>query len=1065
MRFNRFRDSLAILVALAALVLPANGQLASSTSLVGTVTDSSGGVVAVANVTAVNDATQVSYKGVTNNAGIYNILYVPVGTYTITVESPGFQKAVHSSVIVEANQAVRTDFTMSVGQVSSEIVVSSAPPPFPTDDATITETISQTQVNNLPVNGLDPLKLAITTPGVTLSSDSPQGNPPGERFFGAGTRDIQNDITLDGVTLMNALFMTVNFRPDPSSVQEVNVQSGTYSAEYGNYLGVHVNEVTKSGGNQLHGSFSEFLGNTILNANTYDFSSKPIAKAPFHLNQFNTELDGPIVIPHVYDGRNKTFFMFDYQGLRQNTSPSNTYTVMTPLMRNGNFTEITGSKLTDKYNPGAITGNVIAPSDLSPVAQAFLQVIPQANVRSASTASGYALTSNFVTPVPSINNLDQYIGRIDENINSKTRLFFRYAYESASPEVGAAFPNDATVSPNYNSNFVVDYTQVISPSLINDVHVGRNDFHVSTVSPYYTNKSVDTLAQTLDGLIPGFAYIPADPGIPLMSITGITGAGNGGTNWFQGDTTWSIDENLSWTHGSHNIVAGFDLSHFHTTRLAANNAQGYFDFTGAVSGNAAADFMLGMPLTDTTVTPEVEGSGAQWRDGFYVQDKWDITRKLTLNLGFRYEYYTAPVSPTGYANVLNPAGTQLIPTTIPTANFALVQPYHLTPAPRFGFAYRLTNAWVFRGGFGIYYNPDQTNVYTLLATNPPEGTTFTYNTSATTQLSFANPTPSSAAAPKPPPNIVTLPPFFPPATMNQWSFDVERTLWANAGLDVQYIGNHTDHLDTSWYNNTPLPGPGSIQANRPNQLWGVIRTLDNQAWSNYDALNVVLTQRFHSGLNFSLAYTWSHALDVATSANEGGQPANPYNFEADYGNALWNIPQRFVANFSYQLPFFNKTTNGLVRNVAAGWILSGIFATQSGMPFNVVASGDPANTGRSGQERPNLVSAPSENCGSKLVACVNTAAFAAPAPYTYGNAGRDILSGPGLTNLDASLSKNFRFGERVTFQFRAEAFNAFNHPNFANPSATFGTSTFGNITALNGNAPMRQFQFAGRLFF
>jgi len=1063
MRLNRF-GGLAFLVALAALALPGYGQLASSTSLVGTVTDSSGAVVVGANVTATNDATQVTFKAATNGSGIYNILYVPVGTYTISVEATGFQQATHKDVIVVANQTVRTDFTMAVGQVSSQIVVSSAPPPFPTDDATIAETIGTTQINNLPVNGQDPLKLAATTPGVTLSSDNPQANPPGERFYGAGTRDIQNDITLDGVTLMNGLFMTVNFRPDPSSVQEVNVQSGTYSAEYGNYLGVHVNEVTKSGGNQLHGAVSEFLGNTILNANTFDFSSKPIVKTPYHLNQFSTELDGPIVIPHLYDGRNKTFFMFDYQGLRQNTTPSDTYTVMTPLMRQGNFTEIS-TPLTDKYNSAAIAGNIIAPTYLSPVSQAFLQVIPTPNVTSAATKSGYALTSNLVVPVPSINNLDQYVGRLDENISSKTRLSFRYAQQAASPSVGAAFPNDATISPNDNNNFVVDYTQVITPTLINDFHVGRNYFKVSTVSPYYTNKSLDSLAQTLDGMIPGFAYIPADPGIPLMAISGYTGAGNGGTNWFQGDTTWSIDENLSWTHNAHSIVAGFDLSHFDTTRLAANDPQGYFDFTGSVSGAATADFMLGLPLTDTTVTPEVEGSGAQWRDGFYVQDKWDVTRNLTLNLGFRYEYYTVPVSPTGYANVLNPAGTALIPTSVPTSGFPLVDAYHLALAPRFGFAYRLGTAWVFRGGFGIYYNPDQTNVYTLLATNPPMGTTYTFNTSTATQLSFANPTPTSAAAPKPPPNIVTLPPFFPPATMNQWSFDVERTLWASAGLDVQYIGNHTDHLDTSWYNNTPLPGPGVIQNNRPNQLWGSIRTLDNQAWSNYDALNVVLTQRFHSGLNFSLAYTWSHALDVATSANEGGQPMNPYDFQADYGNALWNIPQRFVANFAYQLPFFKNTTNRFAQIVASGWNLSGIFVTQMGMPFNIVVSGDPANTGRSGQERPNWVSQPSDDCGSKLIACINSAAFAAPAAYTYGNLGRDILSGPGLTNLDASLSKSFRLAERLTFQFRAEAFNAVNHPNFANPSATYGTSTFGNITSLNGNAPMRMFQFAGRLFF
>lgn len=1063
MPLNRFRG-IFVLGVFALAALPAHTQLASSTSLVGTVADSSAAVIIGANVTAVNDATQVAYKAVTNNAGVYNILFIPIGTYTITVEAQGFQKAVHPGIIVENNQTVRTDFALSVGQVANEVTVSGASPPFPTDDATISQTISEAKINDLPVNGQDPLKLAATTAGVTLAGDNPQGNPPGERFIGAGTRDIQNDVTLDGVTLMNGLFMTVNFRPDPASVQEVNVQTGTYSAEYGNYLGVHVNEVTKSGSDQLHGTFGEFLGNTIFNANTFNFSAVPITKAPYHLNQFDAELDGPVIIPGLYNGRNKTFFMFDYQGLRQNTSPSTTYTVMTPLMRQGNFTEIS-TPLADAYNPAAISNNIIAPSVLSPVAQNFLNVIPLPNVRSSSTASGYALTNNLVESTASVNNLNQYVTRIDENISSKTRLFFRYAYQTASPYVGAAFPNDATLSPNTNNNFVFDYTQVFTPNLVSDFHVGRNDFHVSTVTPYFTTKALDSVAQTLDGQIPGFAYSAANPGIPLISISGYTGAGNGGTNWFQGDTTWSASENLSWTHGTHNIVTGFDLSRFYTTRSAVNNPQGFLSFTGAVSGYAAADFMLGLPLTDTTPAPEVKGSGAQWRDGFYVQDKWNATRKLTLNLGFRYEFYSVPVSPTGYATVLNSTATQLVPTTIPTPNFALVQPYRLALAPRFGFAFRPTNSWVLRGGFGIYYNPDQNNVYTLLSTNPPMAAAFTYNTSSSSQISFSDPTPSSAAAPKPPPNVVTLNPFFPPATMNQWSLDLERTLWTNAGLDLQYIGSHTYHLDTSWYNNTPPPKPGNIQANRPNPLWGVIRTLDNEAWSNYDALNVVVNQRLHKGLGLSLAYTWSHALDLGPSSNEGGSIANPYNWRADYGNSDWNIPHRFVGSFLYQIPFLRNSANSFARRVIGGWDFDGIVVVQSGVPFNVVVSGDPANTGRSGTERPNWVSKPTDNCGSKLVACINKSAFANPAQYTYGNAGRNLLYGPGSAHVDASLIKNFRFAERFTFQFRAEAFNLFNHPNFANPSATFGTLSFGNITRLNSSVPMRQLQFAARFLF
>jgi outer membrane receptor protein involved in Fe transport len=1060
---------LSFLLVLSPLCLRA--QLASSTSLTGTITDQSGAVVAGANVSAVDTGTQIAYKATTNQDGIYNVLYIPVGTYTITVKAQGFDTVVHPNIIVDNNQTVRTDFVLSVGSVATSVEVTTASPPIATDDPTIGQTIAANSIAQLPVNGEDPLKLATTNSGVLLNGDSPQGNPPGERFEGAGTRQIQNDVTLDGVTLMNALYMTVNFRPDPSAVQELNVLTGTYSAQYGNYLGVHINAVTKGGTNQLHGSFSEDFGNTSLNADTFDFSAKPIPVEPYHFNQFNAELGGPVLFPHIYNGKSRTFFMFDYQGLRSDQSPSTTYTVMTPLMRQGNFSELS-TPLTDSYNSSCISGNIIAPACISPVAQQFLQVIPLPNVQSNATASGYALTNNLVEPILSISNFNQYLTRIDENISSKARLYFRYGYQSGSPFVGAAFANDDTYSPNTQNNFVVDYTQVISPRIVNDFHVGRNVFNTTYASAYYEVPSTDAIAQTLDGAIGGngaFGYMTANPGIPLISITGYTGAGNGGTNWFQGDTAWVISESLSINHGAHDLVAGFDFDRFLTTRRAVNEPQGEFSFTGAISGGAPSDFMLGLPQVVDTPAPEVKGSGQQWRDGFYVEDKWNASSKLTLNLGLRYDLDTVPFSPTGYATVLNAAQTALIPTTIPDPDYALVNPWHMGWGPRVGLAYRVTHAWVVRGGFGFFYNPNQTNNYTLLDTNPPMSSAAIFNSSPSAELSFANPSGGGSAA-TPAANtvsVVTLPRYFPPAAMKQWSLDVGRTLWSSAALDVQYIGSHTYHLDTSWYSNEPQPGPTKfVAADRPNQNFGSIRTLYNGAWSNYEALNVVLTQRLNHGLTMGLSYTWSHDLDVSQDSNDGGAPMDPYDFALDYGNSTLSVPQRFVASPVYALPFFNQS-RGWVRTLAGGWNLDGILTIQHGTPFNVVVSGDPANTSRTGVERPDVVGAITNQCGSVLVNCITNAstALAQPAAGTYGDMARDMLYGPGFWDLDMALDKNFRIRERLNFQLRGQGYNVLNHPNFGQPGATFGSSTFGNITSLAGANPTRVIQFMGRLTF
>jgi hypothetical protein len=309
--------------------------------------------------------------------------------------------------------------------------------------------------------------------------------------------------------------------------------------------------------------------------------------------------------------------------------------------------------------------------------------------------------------------------------------------------------------------------------------------------------------------------------------------------------------------------------------------------------------------------------------------------------------------------------------------------------------------------------------------------------------------------------------------MNQWSASLDRQLWNGGGVEVQYLGSHSYHLDRSYYNNTPLPGPGPVNTRRPNKNFvGPIRTIANDLIANYESMSVIVRQRMYKGLSGQAAYTWSHTLDVNTDSNGGGTPMNPYNWRADYGNANWDIRHRLVATFVYDIPFFSGA-NSVLRTVLGNWQANGVIAIRGGLPFNVGTGTDTANTASSGTYRPNLVKTPTANCGrGHLVGCIDASAFtvadlypANPNNYAYGNAGRNLLRGPGAQEVNFSMAKNFLFGERARFQFRFETFNLFNRANFANPSATLGTSAFGNITGLASGTSNRQIQLGGKLAF
>ncbi len=1040
-------------------------QIASTTSLVGTVTDASGQVIGGAKVTAVEVNRLDTYTATTNNQGYYSIEFVRVGTYRIVAEHAGFQKITETGINVEINQTVRTDITLQVGAVNQSVTVAAESSAIKTDDATVEEIIGSRNVADLPLNGRDPMQLATTTPGVIPGLKATNGVPPGEDFIGAGMREINNSMSLDGISIANNLVSTTPNRPMVDSISEVEVQTGTYSAQYGAYLGVHINMISKTGTNDIHGTVFEFVRNQDFDARPF-FLAATAAKAPLRQNQFGFELDGPIIIPKLYNGKDKTFFMGSYEGLRQDSSTSQLYSMMTPQMFQGNFSQ-TPTVIKDPLNGNApFAGNIIPVARLSPVALKLQQYYPATNLP--------GLTNNFATSAANNNTTDQTVDRIDQNLGDKVRVFFRYQRQQESLVAGASNVTQNTYSSVYLSNFAIGYTHTLTPNMVNDARFGRNYFNTASLN-YFGENNLTSAGSQLG--IPNFTadVLYGNPGIPVFTVSGFQGFGNASTNWYQDDSTWQGADQLSWVHGKHNIVAGLEFRKLETGRAATNDPQGLFNFTGQYSGYAPADFLLGYQANDTSGGLQVRGLVAEWRDGFFALDKWQVTRKLTVDFGLRYELPTVPYTVNGNASELNPQQTAVVPANPPVKDFHFIYPNHNDWAPRLGFAYRIDEKTVVRGGGGIYYNPNQTNSFTFLNANPPFNLLTTYTASPTTpNLTLSNPyggaaPPSLSLGPITYPlltNMITDNWNLPTARSNQWSISLERQLWNGGGVELYYLGNHTDHLDRSYFNNQPYyPGPGTIQSRRPNQLFGQIRTVQNDMIANYDGMTISLHQRMSHGVMLLASYTWSHTLDVSSDSNNSGAPMDPYNWRLDYGNSNWDIRSRFVTSFVYDIPFF-KTENRLLRGAFANWQSNGIWTLQTGIPFNVQVSSDTANTSSSGVYRPNLIGTPSSNCGDgHLSGCISTSAFALipTGVYEYGSAGRNLLHGPPLFDMNFSVFKNFPIKERLKFQLRFEFFNAFNEPNFSNPAVTFGTASFGTISSTS--IYNREIQFGGKLQF
>jgi hypothetical protein len=1029
----------------------------------GVVRDPSGAVVPNATVTALETSTHLSYETKTNSSGEYLLAQLPVGRYNLTVSVQGFKQILQPNVELHAGERVRQVFTLELGEQSEAVTVSVTPGLLQVESAAIQDTVEQQQVINLPLKGRQFIDLVGLTPGITHAPAGTRGGAlqqTGQTWGILGQRGGHNLYLVDGVSITDEYFNNQVLNPSVDDIQEFNVDQTSYGAEFGGKSGGVINVITKSGSNRLHGSVFEFVRNDIFNAKNF-FNSPTAPTPPYKQNEFGGSLGGPIL-------KDKTFFFVNYEGQRTHQTQTQRFTVPTDAER---------ASIPD------------------PVAAAILAKVPHATNQSAAS-------NNLLATDLARTEVNQYNARVDHTFSGKDNAFVRVSIFDANQfnPFGLGALNEALLPGfGYNlrthtDNLSSAWTHAFNTSWINELRFGWLWVGGGQSSP---NEGTNFAAAT--GL-QGVTSNPLDTGYPSVSITGFTTMGETTQYVSRVDNNYELYDNVIWHRGTHTVKFGGYFFHLDFDPVNANNARGSFRF------NSLSDFLNGNP---NQAQVGVAGRGAllgrtNWLHT-YIEDSWQIVPSIKLDIGLRYEYNQNVTDVNNNIAVVNtlapggkfviasndqgqisPAASALLPfIPIPYVTSAqagwdrsLLQGRPLRLAPRIGIAWSLPDhKTVIRSGFGIYTNQAAYSIIQNAALNLPFYFAKTVTNSGTACGGACNTENILAASPTGSISANSLNHDFKIEYNNVWNLSVQRSLSSSTSFQAQYIGSYTAHADNLTLQNlfpdTALaPGVGHV---RPIPQMSGFQSVTWDGWEKYHAFTLTLAQRAWRGLVIDSNYTWSKALDDASNpgSNNAGSnlPQDPMNIAAEKGLSDFDHRHRFVTSFLYELPFLGNT-EGWKHTILGGWQVGGIYTLESGSPFTVNLTSDVANNGEPTatqsniSERPNLVCNP--NGGPKTPAqWFNTSCFAAPAAFTYGNAGRDIVTGPNINNFDATFQKNFAIRESIQLQFRADMFDFFNHPNFSQPNRFYQAPTaqpftFGTITSANDP---RVTQFSLRLAF
>jgi outer membrane receptor protein involved in Fe transport len=1077
----------------------------TTADLVGTITDSSGAVVPGAKVVITNQGTGVSRSAMTGDEGNYIFTSLQPGTYTLTAEAAGFSRVERTGVQLQVNQRAQVDLTLAVGR-GETVVIEGTAPLLETQSSVLGSVIQERQVQDLPLNGRNFVQLATLAPGVSgagsgmrgtiMSGTRPDDLRPGTELFVNGNRENSNNYLYDGIDNNTRLTLVIVMRPNVEAIKEFKVQTNLFSAEQGRNPGGQVNVVTKSGGNEVHGAAYGFLRNERFDANNFFANRAGQKKPPFKQHQFGGAVGGPIV-------RNKTFFFADYDGFRQELGRVFVNTVPTLKMRRGDFSELSApiyDPLTTVALPGGgfsrqpFPGNIIPQDRWDPVTAKLMNAYP--------APSSSALSNNLVTTPTRTQDWNQFDVRIDHTQSERNNFLARYSWSKTATTNPYTFPavelagvskavglgNEDTFAGTSGlvaQHAVLGWVHVFSPRLVLDSRVGYNRFDLDFAQAGVA--AGDELGEQLG--VPNANQQEEQNGIPIFSPAGYTGIGQSRSlPILRDERTFQYVANLTYAADKHTFKAGLDVRRRHMGEFQTNRGNGRFNFGPNITnnpanntgGHAMASFLLGAPslIEQDYLLADVAIRGTEY--GVYVADDWRATSKLTLNLGLRYELDT-PFSERAnqWASFDPNTATVLVAGRNGVSETAGIKTFKKALAPRLGFAYQLGPHTVVRGGAGIFWNtPGHGGNVLRLHRHLPFGPIYSFNPGnqfVTRRVSDGFPTipPLNLAfADNPTGSVIGVDPDYQPGYAQQFNLTFQRELPWSLLLKASYVGNLGRHLDTAYNLNQAVPGSGPVNNRRP--FFAVRPGLADVTWavsdgtSDYHAFQFSAEKRLTHGFGGLLSYTWGHSIDTVGQSFGGGAdgplPQDPRNRLADRGNSPFDIRHRLTIAWTYQLPFGKGRRwlngDGLAAYLLGGWQINGINTFQTGLPFTPTLNAATVNTGTG--SRPNRVGE-GTLANPTVDRWFDTAALATPAQFTYGDSGRNILYGPGRVNFDFSLFKEFRVKEGVGVQFRAEAFNLFNTPQFDLPNAAIGAGNAGTITAIVGTP--RQIQFGAKIVF
>lgn len=1100
------------------LILPGLvfGQGSSAGTITGAVTDPTGAAIPAATVTVRNVATNFTREMNTGDAGLYTFSNLPIGRYELRASAAGFQSTRVADIILDVNATRRVDVQMVVGQITETINVEAAAPLLNTENASTGQVIESKRVTELPLNGRDFQQLQLLTPGAVssvnhqtslgMSGGASSLTTNGTMNIADGGRPGQVLFAIDGSNASNQNGRGIIQRPAIDEIAEFKVQTSNMSAEFG-YGSSVVNVSIKSGTNELHGTAWEFLRNDAMDARSF-FATRV---EPLRYNQFGANAGGPVLLPKIYNGKDKTFWFFSYEGLRVRRGASFAPSVPTARMRTGDLSEWTGQiydpKTTrpDPNKPGGylrdpFPGNLIPADRIDPVAKFFFDPawIP------LPIQSGIVANLRREFSVPSDSN--QTTTKIDHRFNSSDNLSGRFSFTRANEGSYGSYhglnPYDPGANPKHPNgyNSVLNWTHLFNPTNLFEGRFSFSRAHVLFDTPNY-----GTTDYTTQLGIQGFGKGVSDvyPSYPTISISGFSGLPKGFLLNYTSNN-FEYTANYTMVRGRHTFKLGETYRAWQQNLTTSGSGSGEFSFTGNYTNNPAnpsntgaglADFMLGVPTSGGRYAPPGWYYQRIRNNWAYFNDDWKATPNLTVNLGVRYEinwpttekyrrfasFY--PEGRNGKGAILVPDQQSVsapylqssVPLSWPTygplsvfADDVGISPKYLRAvgydkfAPRVGIAYRLPRNTVLRAGYGLFYVQLDGNRESEFESPP-----FLVRESGVPNTSFI-----------PTADIRTLFPaeskFSQFATLyahdpwandfgysQQWNLSLQRQFPGQFSVELGYVGTRGVRLQSSRGINVPLPGPGDIQPRRPYPDFGVIVWNEQSAASTYHSMQMKIERRFYQGLSLISAFTWSKSIDEDSDNTEGSY--DPYNRRLMRGPSAFDVPRNLTVGIVYELPWM-RNARGVQRAFLGGWSVGTILTLRDGFPFTPGFSGDPSNTGTG--SRADVVA----GCDWKLsdpgpAKWFNTACFSAPPGppvYRRGNAGRNIMRGDAYHNIDLSLYKEFLFSEQRKLQLRFEGFNALNQHSFSFPNATVNSPSYGQIF---GSSSGRILQVAGKIYF